>query len=120
MIDPETFAQDIRRLLDQHKKKLALSLWNALTVVAVSYQSPGGGEKVVELVNYAEEPISVQVRIKGSFSSIGYETPERACCQSLTPTQRGAFTEFVVPSLRIAGRVHLASRKPADHKAEVK
>ena len=120
VIDPETFAQDIRRLLDQHKKKLALSLWNALTVVAVSYQSPGGGEKVVELVNYAEEPISVQVRIKGSFSSIRYETPERACCQSLTPTQRGAFTEFVVPSLRIAGRVHLASRKPADHKAEVK
>ena len=121
VIDPETFAQDIRRLLDtdQDKGKLALSLWNALTVVAVSYQSPGG-EKLVELVNYAEEPISVQVRIKGKFSSILYETPERACCQSLTPTQRGAFTEFVVPSLRIAGRVHLASRKPTDHKAEVK
>ena len=121
VIDPETFAQDIRRLLDtdQHKNQLALSLWNALTVVAVSYQSPGG-EKLIELVNYAEEPISVQVRIKGSFSSIRYETPERACCESLTPTQRGAFTEFVVPSLRIAGRVHLASRKPADHKAEVK
>ena len=88
-------------------------------MVAVSYQSRGG-EKLIELVNYAEEPISVQVRIKGSFSSIRYETPGRACCQSLTPTQRGAFTEFVVPSLRIAGRVHLASGKPTDHKAEVK
>jgi hypothetical protein len=122
VIDPETFAQDIRRLLDKGRDKdeLALSLWNALTVVAVSYQSPGGGEKVVELVNYAEEPISVQVRIKGSFSSIRYEAPERACCQSITPTQRGGGTEFVVPSLRIAGRVHLASRKPTDHKAEVK
>jgi hypothetical protein len=121
MIDPETFAQDVRRLLDkdQDKDQLALSLWNALTVVAVSYQSPGG-EKLVELVNYAEEPISVQVRIKGSFSSIRYETPERACCQSLTPTQRGAFTEFVVPSLRIAGRVHLAGGRLSDHKAEVK
>jgi len=121
VIDPETFAQDIRRLLDKDQKKdeLALSLWNALTVVAVSYQSPGG-EKLVELVNYAEEPISVQVRIKGSFSSIRYETPGRACCQSLTPTQRGAFTEFVVPALRIAGRVHLAGGKLSDHKAEVK
>ena len=119
VIDPETFAQDIRRLLDKNKGTLALSLWNALTVVAVSYQSRGG-EKLIELVNYAEEPISVQVRIKGSFSSIRYETPGRACCQSLTPTQRGAFTEFVVPSLRIAGRVHLASGKPTDHKAEVK
>ena len=121
VIDPETFAQDIRRLLDkdQGKDESALSLWNALTVVAVSYRSSGGG-KLVELVNYAEEPISVQVRIKGSFSSIRYETPERACCQSLTPTQRGAFTEFVVPSLRIAGRVHLAGRKPTDHKVEVK
>ena len=121
VIDPETFAQDIRRLLhkDQDKDELTLTLWNALTVVSVSYRSRGG-EKLVELVNYAEEPISIQVRIKGSFSSVLYETPERACCQSLTPTQRGAFTEFVVPSLRIAGRVHLARRKPADHKAEVK
>ncbi|MGZ4732863.1 MAG: hypothetical protein ACXVZH_12045, partial [Terriglobales bacterium] len=68
VINPETFAQDIRRLLDQNKKKLALSLWNALTVVAVSYRSPSGG-KVIELVNYAEEPIPVQVRIEGSFSS---------------------------------------------------
>jgi len=115
--DPGTFAQDVRRLLDQDKDKLALSLWNALTVVAVSYRSTGGG-KLVELVNYAEEPISVQVRIQGSFSSIRYETPEQVCCESLTATQRGAFTEFVVPSLRIAGRVHLAGRKPADHKAE--
>jgi hypothetical protein len=121
VIDPETFAQDIRRLLnkDKDKDELALSLWNALTVVAVSYRVPGGG-KLVELVNYAEEPIPVQVRIEGSFSSIRYETPERVCCESLTPTQRGAFTEFVVPSLRIAGRVHLTSRKPTDHRPEVK
>lgn len=119
VIDPETFAQDIRRLLDQDKDKPVLSLWNALTVVAVSYRS-SGGEKFVELVNYAEEPISVQVRIQGSFSSVRYETPERGCCQSLTPIQRGAFTEFVIPSLQIAGRVHLAGRNPAEHKVEVK
>jgi hypothetical protein len=112
VFDPETFAQDIRRLLeqdlDQKKDELKISLWNALTVIAVPYDLPGGRGKVVELVNYSEESIPVQVRIKGSFSSIRYDSPERSCCESLTPVQRGAFTEFVVPALRIAGRVSLS------------
>lgn len=120
VIDPETFAQDIRRLLDLGKDKLAISLWNALTVVAVPHLAPGGRGIIVELVNYAEEPTPVQVQVKGSFSSIVYETPERACCESLTPVQRGSFTEFVIPSLRIAGRAHLAGGKLTDHKTEVK
>ncbi len=111
--DPETFAQDIRRLLDRDKSrddrdKVLISLWNALTTVAVPYRSPGSSEEVVELVNYAQEPLRVQVRIRGSFSSILYVTPERGCCESLTPVQRVGFTEFVVPSLHIAGRVRLA------------
>ena len=111
VIDPETFAQDIRRLLDQDTDKLSISLWNALTVIAIPYHV--GDEKVVELVNYSQEPIAVQVRIKGSFSSIRYEAPERACCVSLTPEYREGFTEFVVPDLRIAGRVHLSNKKAA-------
>ena len=37
VIDPETFAQDIRRLLDQDTDKLSISLWNALTVIAIPY-----------------------------------------------------------------------------------
>lgn len=111
VIDPETFAQDIRRLLDQDTDKLSISLWNALTVIAIPYHV--GDEKVVELVNYSQEPIAVQVRIKGSFSSIRYEAPERACCVSLTPEYRGGFTEFVVPDLRIAGRVRLSNKKAA-------
>jgi hypothetical protein len=107
IIDPETFAQDIRRLID--KQKIEISLWNALTVVAVPYSS-ASGEKTVELVNYSQEPIPVQVQIKGAFSSVRYESPEQPCCQSLAPMQRGAYTEFVIPSLRIAGRVHLSNR----------
>jgi hypothetical protein len=107
VIDPETFAQDIRRLMGTDK--VDISLWNALTVIAVPYSEPGGREKVVELINYAQEPIPVQVQVKGSFSSVLYETPDRACCESLTPVQRGEFTEFVIPSLRIAGRVRLSS-----------
>ena len=117
IIDPETFAQDIRRLMatdkDKNKDNVDINLWNALTVIAVPYSVPGGREKVVELVNYAQEPIPVQVRVKGSFSSVVYETPDRACCESLSPVQRGEFTEFVIPSLRIAGRVRLTNRKPS-------
>ena len=103
--DPETFAQDIRRLMD--KQKVLISLWNALTTVAVPYREPHGGVTMLELVNYAEERLRVQVQVKGSFRSIRYETPERGCCESLTPVQRDGFTEFVIPDLRIGGRVQL-------------
>jgi hypothetical protein len=113
VIDPETFAQDIRRLIGMDK--VEISLWNALTVIAVPYDVPGGREKLVELINYAEEPLPVQVQVKGSFSSVLYETPDQACCESLTPVQRGEFTEFVIPSLRIAGRVRLTSGRPSAH-----
>jgi hypothetical protein len=113
VIDPETFAQDIRRLIGGDK--VEISLWNALTVVAVSYSMPGSREKLVELVNYAQEPIPVQLQVKGSYSSVLYETPDQACCKSLTPVQHGEFTEFVIPSLRIAGRVRLTNGRPSDH-----
>ena len=115
--DPETFAQDIRRLMatDTDKDKADISLWNALTVIAVPYSVRGGREKLVELVNYAQETIPVQVQVKGTFSSVVYETPDRACCESLTPVQRGEFTEFVIPSLRIAGRVRLTNREASAH-----
>ncbi|HXP17881.1 MAG TPA: hypothetical protein VN868_12330 [Terriglobales bacterium] len=110
VIDPEIFSQDIRRLIV--KDKMLISLWNSLTTVAVSSRAPGGSGKVVELVNYAQEPLEVQVRVKGSFTSIRYETPEGGCCQLLAPVQRQGFTEFVVPSLRISGRVHLDQQSP--------
>lgn len=107
IIDPETFAQDIRRLIGPDK--VDISLWNALTVIAVPYDLPRGREKVVEVLNYAQESMPVQVQVKGSYSSVVFETPDRACCESLTPVQRGEFTEFVIPSLRLAGRVRLTS-----------
>ena len=109
--DPETFAQDLRRLIDN--SKITISLWNALTTVAVSYRKPGSGEKIVELVNYAQEPLTVQVQIKGSFSSIRYESPEHGCCKSLAGVQHDGYTEFVVPGLTIAGRVRLAEQSAA-------
>jgi hypothetical protein len=114
--DPETFAQDIRRLLG--KQDVLMSLWNGLTTIAVPYRGPGGTLKVLNLVNYAAEPVRVQVQVKGSFSAIRYETPGQECCQSLVPVKHDGFTEFVIPDLMIAGRVHLDPEKAADPKAE--
>jgi hypothetical protein len=103
--DPEIFAQDIRRLLGQ--RNALLSLWNGLTTIAVPYQDRDGILRTLELVNYATDPLRVQVQVKGSFTSIRYESPEHACCESLTPVKHDGFTEFVIPELRIAARVHL-------------
>ncbi len=111
--DPETFAQDIRRLLE--KQNALISLWNGLTTIAVPYREHGGTVKVLEFVNYAEdEPLRVQVQVKGSFPSIRYETPERRCCESLVPITHNGFTEFVLPELRTAGRVYLDANQAND------
>ncbi|HEX4784675.1 MAG TPA: hypothetical protein VH350_10055 [Candidatus Sulfotelmatobacter sp.] len=104
--DPETFAQDIRRLVGTHGA--LLSLWNGLTTIAVPYAEHGGTVNVLELINYAEDPLRLQVQVKGSFSSVRFESPEHPCCQSLVATKHNGFTEFVIPDLRISGRVHLA------------
>jgi len=103
--DPETFAQDIRRLLGT--ESALINLWNGLTTIVVPYSERGSVVKVLEFVNYAEEPLRVQVQVKGSFASIRYETPEHKCCESLVPVKHNGFTEFVIPELRIAGRVRL-------------
>jgi len=113
--DPETFAQDIRRLLG--KENVLMSLWNGLTTIAVPYREHGGTVKVLEFVNYAEEPLRLQVQVKGSFASIRYETPEHKCCESLVPVKHNGFTEFVIPELQIAGRVHLEANQANDSRA---
>jgi protein-tyrosine-phosphatase len=114
VIDPETFAQDIRRLLG---KQNGMSLWNGLTTIAVPYRVHGGTLKVLNLINYAAEPVRVQVQLKGSYSAIRYETPGQECCKSLVPLKHDGFTEFVIPDLMIAGRVHLEAEQAANAKA---
>jgi protein-tyrosine-phosphatase len=113
--DPETFAQDIRRLLG--KQNALLSLWNGLTTIALPYRVQGGTLKVLNLINYAAEPVRVHVQLKGSYSAIRYETPGQECCKSLVPVKHDGFTEFVIPDLMIAGRVHLEAEQAADAKA---
>jgi protein-tyrosine-phosphatase len=115
VVDPETFAQDIRRLLG--KQSVLISLWNGLTTIAVPYRWHGSTLKVLNLVNYAAEPVRVQVQVKGSYSAIRYEAPGQECCQSLVPVKHDGFTEFVIPDLMIAGRVHLEADQAANAKA---
>ena len=103
--DPEIFAQDVRRLIG--KRNSLLSLWNGLTTIAVPYKDHSGTLRLVEFVNYALEPVRMQVQVKGSFQSVRYESPERPCCESLAAVKHDGFTEFVIPELRIAGRIHL-------------
>jgi len=103
--DPETFAQDIRRLMV--RQHIPVSLWNSLTTLVAEYAGEKPGEMIVEVINYDQEPTQVQVQVKGTFGTVNYESPERGCCEKLKPAQVDGFTEFVVPDLVIGGRVHL-------------
>jgi hypothetical protein len=103
--DPETFARDIRRLMT--RERVPVSLWNSLTTLVIPYRDSHTGQTILELVNYQEEALQVQVQVKGFFATIHYETPESGCCESIAPRHVNGFTEFVVPHLVTAGRVHL-------------
>jgi len=103
--DPEVFAQDIRGLLGN--ENLTVSLWNSLTTLVVAYRSSGSDQMIMEFVDYAEEPVQVQIRVKGNFAAVQYESPEQGCCAPLEVVKNGEFTEFVIPSLQTAGRTYL-------------
>ncbi len=105
IVNPDAFAEDIRRLLPAQQQ--LIGLWNALTVVSAVYRQMGKPGVAVDLANFAEEPLRVQVRLKGDFSVARYGTPERGCCVTLQLSHAQGFTQFVVPDLRIGGTVHL-------------
>ncbi len=107
--DPETFAQDIRRLMT--RQQVPVNLWNSLTTLVLEYPGDKTGETLVELINYDEEATQVQVQVKGIYDSIKLETPEKGCCETLKPAHADGFTEFVVPNLVNGGRIHLSAQK---------
>ena len=107
VIDPEVFARDLRRLIGAERS--ALSLWNSLTSFVTGYRQESTGETILSVFNYADVPDNVQVQIKGRFASVQLETPEAGCCITLQSFERGGFTEFTIPRLVVAARVHLKS-----------
>jgi len=111
VIDPENFARDLRRLIGRERSVLAL--WNSLTVLGIPYRERGQRGTLLYLVNYAEQPENIQVQVRGRFSDVRLESPEENCCLPLRFVERNGFTEFTVPSLRVAARVHLDFREAA-------
>jgi hypothetical protein len=106
-VDPENFARDLRRLIGRERS--ALALWNSLTTLVTGYREQSRPDDTLYLVNYANQPDSVQVQVKGRFTRVRLESPEERCCVSLPFVERGGFTEFTIPALRITARVHLDS-----------
>ena len=109
VFDPENFARDIRRLLGRERS--AIALWNSLTTLVTGYRMEDIRETTLYLVNYADQPDNVQVQVKGHFIRVRWESPEVPCCASLSFAERDGFTEFTIPSLHIAARVHLDLEK---------
>jgi len=106
--DPDGFAEKVRNLLNRHG--LLIYIWNAVTTLAFAYHAPQSGGMVLDLVNYAQEPLQVQVRVKGSFPNIRYETPEYGFYPALKPEIEHGFTQFVVSHLEIGARVYLGEK----------
>jgi hypothetical protein len=104
--DPNTFALEMRQILGRDHR--AIDIWNGITVLAAPYREPDGGTVLVTVLNYAHQPLPVQLRIPGKFSVVRYESPEEPAAL-LPHDHRDGYTEFVLPALRIGGRVFLSN-----------
>ena len=106
--DPNAFALEVRQLLGREHR--VIDIWNGITVLAAPYAEPDEKTVLLTVVNYAEQPVPVQLQIQGAFSLVQYESPEEPA--SLLPYQhRDGFTQFVIPRLRIGGRVFLSPER---------
>ena len=103
--DPNGFALEVRRALGPQQR--AIEIWNGITVIAAPFREPGGTSLLITALNYAHQPLPFQLRVPGTFSSVTLESPEDP--STLLPyQQRDGFTEFVIPALRVGGRVFLS------------
>ena len=107
--DPNAFALEVRRMLGRERR--VIDVWNGITVLTVPYAAPDRRSVMVTVLNYAHQPEPVQMRVRGTFAAVQYETPERDA--ALLPYRHIAgFTEFLLPELRIGGRVFLSQEVP--------
>ena len=106
--EPNASALEMRQLLGADRR--VVDIWNGITVLIAPYSRPERGDVVLTAVNYAAQPLPIQLRVRGAFSQVQYEVPGQAAV--LVPFEvRDGGTEFVLPALRIGARVFL-SRLP--------
>jgi hypothetical protein len=104
--NPDKFALEIREVLGPAHR--TIDIWNGITVVAAAYKDPGGSRALVSVLNYAHQPLPVQLRLAGTFSLVQYESPEES--PTLLPYEhRDGFTEVVLPALRSGARLFLSN-----------
>jgi hypothetical protein len=102
--DPNASALEMRQLLGADRR--VVDIWNGITVLIAPYSRPERGDVVLTVVNYAAQPLPIQLRVRGAFSQVQYEVPGQAAV--LVPFEvRDGGTEFVLPALRIGARVFL-------------
>lgn len=109
IVDPDAFAFELRQILGRDRR--VLDIWNGITVLATPYASADGETVLVAALNYAHQPLPVQLRVRGTFSVVHHESPDEPL-SLLSHTHRDGFTEFVLPSLRTGARVFLTGRTP--------
>jgi hypothetical protein len=103
--DPNAFALEMREVLGRERR--VIDIWNGITVITEAYRDPAGRSVLVTALNYAHQPLPVQLRVRGTFSLVRYESPDQP--STLLPNQhREGYTEFVLPALSIGGRVFLS------------
>jgi hypothetical protein len=103
--DPNGFALEVRRSLGRERR--IIDVWNGITVLTAPYEEPDGRSILVTALNYAYQPLPVQMRVRGTFSVVQYESPEEDA--ALLPYRHiDGYTEFLLPALRIGGRVFLS------------
>jgi hypothetical protein len=107
--DPNQFALDIRQQLGAEHR--VIDIWNGITVVAAPYRAEADDTVLITAVNYAHQPLPVQMRVRGTFAEVYYESPEHE--PTLLPYEhRNGSTEFIIPALRIGGRLYLTPADP--------
>jgi hypothetical protein len=99
--DPNGFALEMRQALGRANREV--DIWNGITVLVAPHRE-AGGDVLLTLVNFAQRALPVQLRVRGTFSRVRYESPEEPA-ELLAHQSRDGHTEVTVPSVRIGGRV---------------
>lgn len=106
--DPNAFALDVRQWLGREQR--VIDIWNGITVLTAPYEHAEQGSRLLTVLNYAHQPQSLQIRVRGTYAVVHYESPEEPL--TLLPNEhRDGCTEFTLPALRIGARVFLSEPK---------